>query len=227
MSLPTWQSAYVFLIESPSAGDLLDGRSEGRTLSSFLDLAGIPTVYNLAVSKDAFAEAITSRLLAKTLELSQPPIIHISAHGNRSGIELSNRDFLAWTELADWLRPFNDGLQGELLVCLSACQGAAAGGMAFNDIKPLPMHTLVSTTGKPTWQDGAAAFVTLYHHLIHLRSTIKVAVDAMKVASGHDNFRSTNASVMSQVYSASLPLKQGKVAEALAALKKLRHGAGN
>jgi len=49
---------FVYVIESPSSSDLLDGRTEGRALTEALVLAQIPSWYSLVTDQVTLCSAI-------------------------------------------------------------------------------------------------------------------------------------------------------------------------
>jgi hypothetical protein len=52
---------------------------------------------------------------------------------------------------------------------------------------PLPFHSFVSTTGNPKWPETAVGYSTFYHRFAN-GSSLEDAVEAMKIASGHDEW---------------------------------------
>jgi hypothetical protein len=86
-------NGFVYVIESPSSLDLLDGRTEGRALCQALSLAEIPYWYSLVTDRESLGQAIGPRLVEawKTLG-GKPPILHFSMHGNQEGVALTNRE---------------------------------------------------------------------------------------------------------------------------------------
>src|SRR5919106_5159386 len=91
---------FVFIVESPSAADLYHKRSESDLLRKVLELEGIPSVARVAISRQALYAALTVGIAEemKTVE-DRIPIIHISAHGNANGIQLSTGEVVEWDEL--------------------------------------------------------------------------------------------------------------------------------
>ena len=183
----------VYIVESPSPVDLYQKRYEGEILQRALQLANIPSVHRLTVSMDAFETALGLGLL---LHLSEgevlPPILHISAHGNDEGLQLTSGEVVTWPRLRDLLMPINHALNGNLLICMSSCQGFYASCMALSEVKmplarDIPFFGLVGHQGKPSWSDTAIAFASFYH-LLTKGYYIDTAVRAMKIASGNDGF---------------------------------------
>ena len=134
-------------------------------------------------------QAMGPRLYSAMQKTGGKPILHFSAHGNQDGIQLTNGKFVTWEVLRNLIVPINRALNGVLLVSLSSCESFSACRMAMTENEDVPFFALVANTGKPKWNDSAVAFVTFYHHIFK-GNLIPVAVNAMKVASGDNNFQS-------------------------------------
>jgi hypothetical protein len=178
---------FVYIIESPSAHDLLDGRTEGRTLGEALTLAAIPHWYSLAIDKATLTQALGPRLLEACRALGKLPILHLSVHGNQNGVQLSSGEFISWHDLRNLLLPLNQAMQGGLLICMSSCFGASGCRMAmYSDSEP-SFWALVGNTGNTPWADAAVGYVTFYH-LFFKGTGVEQCVPAMRVAAGDPNF---------------------------------------
>lgn len=128
------------------------------------------------------------------------PIIHISAHGAQTGIQLSSSETLTWSQLREFLVPINASLEGALLLCMSACHGYSACQMAMQEAEvPHPYFAMVGNFGMPLWSDTAVGYLTFYHLLAKGRS-IPDAVEAMKAASGNDDWGVETAENSKQGY---------------------------
>ncbi len=186
---------FVFVIESPSEIDIYKRRSEGEVVKQVADLNGIPCVVRTAISQQACMACFQIGL--KEARASYPgytPVIHISAHGNSEGIQLSNGHVMDWDELKEHFRPVNQDLNNFLVVCMSSCEGYAGIRMAMeNDTAPLPFYALVGCSEKPTWSETAVGYATLYHQLLR-GEHIEVAMNAMRTASGNPYFFYQHAS---------------------------------
>lgn len=178
---------FVHIIESPAPEDLVEDRCEGRMLGEALSIARIQHVYSLAVNRNTFVYSIANRLLDAVERFQSLPILHMSAHGNLEGIALTSGEQITWTQLASLIRPLANALEGNLIVCLSACSGAAGCRMAMERSSGHTFGVLVSNTAEVSWADAAVAYVTFYHRLFR-HSTVAEATDAMRSASGDQNF---------------------------------------
>ena len=146
---------FVYIVESPSAPDLYHGRSEGTLVAQAVALDTIPCVTRTAIDPGAFTAAL--RIGLPEAMKAYPhllPILHVSAHGGRDGLQLSNGELVTWHDLRSLVEPINASLEGTLILCMSACEGYAACQMAMRDgDDPHPYMGLVGNYGKPTWSD--------------------------------------------------------------------------
>lgn len=192
---------FVYIVESPSQIDLYQKRSESDLLRQAINLNRIPCIDRTAISKEVFEAAIRIGL-PEAMKSFQGliPVLHISAHGSCDGIQFSNGDVVDWNYLRTLIRPINAALSGGLLVCMSSCEGYSGSRMAMTvDEDEYPFFALVGNISKPTWSETAIGFATFYH-LVSKGNYIIDAVEAMKVASGNDNFYVTTADQSRQVY---------------------------
>jgi hypothetical protein len=180
---------FVYIIESPSPQDLLDGRTEGRSLQEAFQLSRIPHVYNLVTNKEMFLEVFSNRLEKAVRSLNRLPVVHISVHGSPQGIELTDGTPIYWDELRQILCPLEQAAPGQLLLCMSSCFGFSGSRMVMLNpsTNELPFSALVGNSHKPSWSDAAVAYITLYH-LLFKQVPLAQAVEAMKIASGDSNF---------------------------------------
>ena len=184
---------FVYIIESPSEADFYHGRSEGAIVQQALSLELLPSSMRIAISRDAFNAALTFGIVEEMKKYEQLlPMIHISAHGSDSGLQLSNHDVITWDELRELLVPINNALENALLLCMSSCEGFSACKMAMRYEERHPFFGMVSHSGKPTWADTAIAYATFYH-LVAKGTAITDAVKAMKIAAGDYGFTSITA----------------------------------
>lgn len=180
-------NVFVYIVESPSAQDLLDGRTEGRVLSEALQLAGIRYGYSLVVDHSTLLVALEQRLSEVARQHQCVPILHLSMHGNQSGVQLTNGHFLTWHDLREALLSLNRAMAGGLLICMSACFGVSGCRMAMYEDGEPTFWALVGNAHSPTWADAAVAYVAFYHRLFK-GATVEASVEAMKQASGDPHF---------------------------------------
>jgi len=177
---------FVHIIESPSAKDLLNHHLEGYFLTEGLRITEIASYYNLAVNKSTFLESVGKRF-SEAIKKYGFPFLHISAHGDKNGIELTDKTFLSWVVLKKILLPINNVLGNTLLLNISSCSGFSACKMAMDPGKEAPFFGLIGPLDKVDFADTTIAFVAFYHNLAKGASP-REAVEAMKKASRNNSF---------------------------------------
>jgi hypothetical protein len=217
-------NAFVYVVESPSDFDLLDGRTEGAALCEVLRLASVPFAYSLATTRAALDEALTNRLYGEIERYSRWPIIHFSAHGNQEGIGLTDGHDVSWADLHFLMRDLKNGMNGGLLTCLSACYGIAAAKMDLRTDKDSPLFATVGHSGSPSWSTSAVAFMAFYHQLF-LGAELEGCVQAMQVASGDFGFQILSGKQVKDDWTRSVRQQQAK--RLLDTLRRSRPGSKN
>jgi len=188
MSEPTF---FVHIVESPSPRDLLDGRTEGLMLASFLDLAHIPHTYNLAVDHEHFRVSLGERFEQVFHEIQLPPVIHLSSHGNKNGIQLTHQrtkgEIIEWKELAEILSGIRQ-MAGQFGLCMSTCGGRHARQMA-KVIRPadVPFSWVAGSETTVSYCDAALAYAVFYRGL-QKDQTQEALVESTRIATGLSDF---------------------------------------
>lgn len=177
----------IYVIESPSDIDRLQGRNEGRALIEGLKHTTKQTRYYDVASKEAFDLAIQdiiedSRIntglvrVYKNLQTGESkeeliePMIHFSCHGNSEGISLTNKSFIRWEELHAKFE-FMDKVSATpnvfqmLILSLSSCHG-----MSFinflKDCKGNKRYTaVIAPNRKIGWDEGYIFYSSLFRHM--------------------------------------------------------------
>jgi len=96
---------HIYIIESQSPQDIIDGISEGHPLSEKLKELNITHEYYNVKDEITFKEAIkniTTSLKTKTKALACVHL-HLSMHGNSLGVGLTSGELITWHALADQL----------------------------------------------------------------------------------------------------------------------------
>ncbi len=189
---------FVYILESPGEADLYYKRNEGEALQRALELIGVTSVHRLVISRAMLEDALNLGL-SEAVQGKPPglPCVHLSCHGSDEGIRLTNGDFIAWRDLRQLLEPAKSHF-GELLLCMSSCEGFGAYRLAMKE-GAAPFDILVGTTGRPTWPDCMVAFSSFYH-LLAKGCEIDVAVRGMQAASGHAEFGAGAAVSIQEVF---------------------------
>ena len=94
-------SGRIFLLESPNALDLLDGIGETTSLSQVCKLFGHDIVSFLIRDRSELNQTFMciSSVGWREERGNLPIFIHISTHGNDSGLAIGS-DFVSWKELS-------------------------------------------------------------------------------------------------------------------------------
>lgn len=180
-------TGFVYIVESPSAADLLDGRTEGRVLSEALRLADTPHTYSVAANVAQFEVALGQRLVNAWQQHKQWPILHLSMHGNSDGVAFTSGEFLTWAQLREKLLPLIRVMPNALLICMSSCFGFSGCRIAMHHDGEPHFWALVGHPGDVNWTDAAVAYVTFYHRFFK-GASVPDSVDAMRFASGDTRF---------------------------------------
>lgn len=201
---------YVHIVESLTPNELLEGLTQGRALCSFLDLAGIPNLYNLVVDRKRFDVAMRERVDYGIRRFKVLPIVHLTAHGNEQGIQLTHQhdagELILWKDLAELLKPLHQAIlhytaTAGLGVCMSTCGGIHGRRMAeVMNFQDVPFAWLVGTATSVNIHDAALAFVVFYRGFQRGESQDQL-IRAMQVASGVSDFAIEFGHLRQQEYS--------------------------
>lgn len=192
----------VFVIESPSALDLLEGHSETKALTALCELLDHPIAGITVRSQQEFA-ATLKHITSINPDLMEdatrewPLCIHIAAHGDKDGLAFGADD-VSWEDLARYLSLFIRRLgnyPGRVLVVISAC-GAGEQEITRHletlakreDFEP-PAYLFVTVGDKQglvDWGDAVVAWSIFYRQIggaeLNNREDIKSIIDKIKLA---------------------------------------------
>ena len=185
----------VYIIESPSADDHYYKRAEANPLNEALRLIGVQSLSRTVIGRSHLQAAICE--CADAVKGGSPPMaLHISAHGAEHGIGLTSGEVIEWEELGKLVRPLTEATEGNLLLCMSSCDGFSGIQMAMT-LDAEPFSVIVGPLGKPTYADTTVAYLALYH-LIAKGCRLPEAVENMNRASGHPFAFKTGAELKSR-----------------------------
>ena len=189
---------YVHIIESPSSDDLLVDRAEGKLILEALRLINIPSFYHPVKNKKEFIESVHNKMADETVKFQKYPILHISAHGDKEGIYLTDKTQLLWSELKDMFWPINLLMKGQFVLCFSSCQGFSGYKMAIGADK-IPFGAIVGPHIDIPWDESAIAFAVFYLRLLKDNNAF-TAVTAMNAAAGGNKFFTLTGEDMKEIY---------------------------
>jgi hypothetical protein len=188
----------VFIIESPSAADLLQETKEGEILSKALSLSGISCRYFLVANKetlDISFQRIGEDIKNSGNPLTTLPFIHLSSHGNQNGFALTSKEFITWEEFAGTLIRLNKSIGyidlskklriSKIVLCMSVCEGLSIKKISI--LRPKPFQAVVGNSFPVYWSDALTAFIVFYHNAIIKKVSTRESVKRMNMGSGIEN----------------------------------------
>jgi hypothetical protein len=186
--------SFVFIVDSQSPDDLYGGYTIGMALRDALNAIRIPTVYTLAINISNFTKTFKERL-PQTIQHYRHiqtnrqifPFIHLSMHGDNNGIVLTNGDFLTWSNLKEILLTPYPVMGHEPYLCMASCNGINAVKMA--NIFSTGFTILIGNVGIVLQADITVAYLAFYNSLFNKKSTFEDAVNAMRMATGDNNYK--------------------------------------
>lgn len=200
----------VYIVESPSPDDFYKQNFEGNALMQGLKLDNIASSYHQTVDLNSFKNAFRRGLVEyykKSNDITLP-ILHISAHGDKDGIQLTSGERLIWDELRELLIPINESLSKSigLILCLSTCYGLSGMRMAMKDDSKA-FGGIVANNDKPAWNETYLAY-SVFYHLFRRGETVEKCITAMRLASGNSNFHYITQTFARQAYLLELKKQQ-------------------
>lgn len=183
MAIPNRNSVYpIYIIESFSLIDIIRGYDEGEFLEELLRRLQLPFKREKPGDLKSFENVINGSFRKFYRKNGRKVVLHISMHGNRNGIVLSNKSIVSWEHLSKLL---NNICQGNLVLYLSACISIFAKDMVFRSSSPFDY--LICNHGKVKNDEAIIASSVLYHKL-SLGSDIGTIANAMRIASSNESF---------------------------------------
>src|ERR1700730_3222493 len=203
----------VHIIESNKPSET---EAEGKALAAVLTISDIAAHQYVVRTRDELRNTFLS--IAKHPHCIPHhrhflPFFHFALHASRSGIYLRGEELVPWSDLLTLLSPLRDRLQGNLLICMSACQGFYGYRLACS-FERFTYHFLVGTRKKLEWRDAVLAYHVFYHSLFFRRARLPEAVAAMNIdlLSRRYSFDYTYGSEVQRRYKQSLTFDETIVA---------------
>jgi hypothetical protein len=146
----------VFIIDSSYPRDFYKDRLDGFVARNLLNTMDVQNKLRMVIDLDHFKEAI------RDAAAHEFDVLHLSCHGDDSGIALCDNSQPSWKEFA---KIFDDKRYSPSALIMSACCGASGGiGEAFRNVKHRPMIIFGSITPL-SYGEYCAAWAILYHRL--------------------------------------------------------------
>ena len=181
----------VYIIESPSDENLLEQKTEGKSLSSIFELSEIPYDYYLVTTEKTLKQAFES-IKEDVLDLQDDylfvwPIIHISCHGNEEEIGLTDNSRIQWSVLNDLLSTINVCFEVEsvspILLSMSSCYGLHAIKADWEKQGDRsPFAFVLGHEDTILWDDALIAFSVFFHHFVNKKCTADISLECMNAS---------------------------------------------
>jgi len=174
------ESLKIFIIESLNSSDIYSGRREGIAISEMLNILEIKSQYKVVQDIKYLKKAIQSASEKKY------SIIHLSAHGNSYGIQLTNKNATVnWVDLANLIQPFSSENKGLIISC---CQSGIYGVTRYLPKMKRKPGFVIGPAGDMPFADSLIAWSIFYKMISEKglnKQSIRNAVIAMRcVAEG-------------------------------------------
>jgi hypothetical protein len=185
---------FVYIIDSPSTNDLIEGYTIGMSLRDVLQAIKIPVIYTLAGDPDIFQWALTVKLqycidqFQMNKYSTTYPIIHLCMHGNPNGVILTNEWKYSWEQLTHPLGHYINITGFNPIVCMASCNGIEAKKMV--NVSASVLYYFIANVDAILQADLITAYLTFYHLIFQKNYDIPAAVDVMKKSSADINFYS-------------------------------------
>lgn len=177
---------WVYVIESPSSEDLFSDINEGEILLKTLHLLGLTTIKRITVNSGLFEKALKEEIFTLSEYFKKVPVLHISAHGDKRGLCLTDGSIVSWGKLKEYISPINKEFKDSLIVCLSACESWSGCEMAMcSGIRPF--FYIIGSIGRPSWRETVVGFTTFYNLLIKMYKFDEM-INTMNLAAGGKYF---------------------------------------
>lgn len=166
----------VFVIDCPSPLEILVDRSEHKPLEQICKLMGHEVYTFFVRSKAELTETclyISSiDKVSRNKKEDQPICLHISAHGDKDGLQFGNDD-VSWVSILESIEPIlKMKYSKDLILVISACgtdkqkitNEITKLHKSDSKIKP-PAYVVVFNEEETSWKDSVLAWTILYHQI--------------------------------------------------------------
>ena len=184
----------VYIIESQSSTEILEGRNEGAALRKNLNIAGIKHLYfnvtTIEELKKCFNEIFED--IKNHPNKFHTITLHFLMQGDVEQIFLTNKKFISWKKLYSILKEFEQKIfyrekTGNNIfpvnINFSACKGFYA--KRIHEFSNDNLYfALIGPTREIDKSVSIIAFTTFYNYLIIKKSGFKKAVERMNNATG-------------------------------------------
>lgn len=115
----------IIIIQSLREDDLKTGSRLEEDVDTFISAFNINiTVEIKNIENKQELIGLLNEIKSDIKRKREIPLLHIEAHGNKDGLELTNGEFLSWQELKLYLIAINIETRFNLFIVLAMCNGA-------------------------------------------------------------------------------------------------------
>jgi hypothetical protein len=114
---------FVYVIDSPTPFDLLNGQTEGQDVCDELELAEIAYAYHVAADKEMLEIILRLRIATEVKRRALPPTLLFSVYAEDKGLRLTSGELGPWAELRGMLLAVRDAQPAGVLVCVMRSKG--------------------------------------------------------------------------------------------------------
>ena len=182
-------SAEVLIIESRSFDDIHNDRHEGKTLKEVLRMQGIKSHYYEVATKEQLIKSL------KRADRKSVKYVHISAHGEKGGFELTDGSFVTWADFDEVGWPY---LKDTCLV-FSSCDVAKGIEVIFSFHKTF-CSAIVAPVREIYWHEGIVAYSAFYHRATKPDSSPEYDVKVMNTITEAGTFKYISSSSGAPTY---------------------------
>jgi hypothetical protein len=94
---------FVYVVESPTPFDLLNGQTEGRALCDELELAGITYSHHVAADAETLEIVLRLRIATDCKRRALPPTVILVMYASDRGLRLTSGETVPWDDLRGML----------------------------------------------------------------------------------------------------------------------------
>ncbi len=179
----------IAIIESIPTGEPQTGRDLFESVlapASIADPGFVSELYRVSSASEFRGALENVRRTAERFHRS--PIVHIESHGDKEGIELSNRDFVAWADIASILTSINTLSRMNLLVVAAMCHGWHMASV-LRPVERAPAFGIVGTDETVSAGELFEAMQRFYRVLVGPARDLRKALDEANLGVSYEGWR--------------------------------------
>ncbi len=149
----------VFVIEANDPDDFYDERLDGAATKSLLSALGIDCCYRIALNAENFEKALLEACK------NRYDCIHLSCHGNLSGISIAGQYHMDWDEFTDIFQSKKNQVHWSGTLVMATCHGGTRQLSKSFRNKNVRPTIIFGSTKALTFSDYCTAWSILYSNI--------------------------------------------------------------